>query len=169
MSTKINTLRNSYREADLIASPDQWEYSMKLVDTLYINNGYRDLRAHLNKAGNISTPSFHGSSSIKKYMIKLPFVSDKFSRELNTFISSKKLPFTIIYTRATTLRELFVKTRPLDRAVCTRKECKVCVRLDRYTCVVSGIVYKLCCKLCGEVYVGESGHSAYNDQTRELY
>ena len=93
----------------------------------------------------------------------LPFVSDKFSRELNTFISSKKLPkFTVINIRATTLRELFVKTRPLDRAVCTRKEFKVCVRLDMYTCVVSGIVYKLCCKLCGEVYVGESGCSAYD-------
>ena len=44
MAIKINTLRNSYREANLIASPDQRDYSLKLVDTLYINNGYSDPR-----------------------------------------------------------------------------------------------------------------------------
>ena len=93
---------------------------MKLVDTLYINNGYSDPRAHLKKTGNISIPSFHGSSSIKKYMIKLTFVSHNFSREVNPVRSSKTLPFTVIYTRATTLLELF---RPLD---------------------------SMCCKLCGE-------------------
>ena len=39
MKTKVHTVRNSYREAILIASPDQTEASMKMVDQLYLNNG----------------------------------------------------------------------------------------------------------------------------------
>ena len=160
MAIKINTLRNSYREANLIASPDQRDYSLKLVDTLYINNGYSDPRSYLK--GNISDSHGFRRSSNNKNIVKLPFISDKFTKELNAFISSKKLPFTIVYTRATTLRELFVSTRPLDRVICTRKDCKVCNRLDKYSCIVTGVVYKLVCKLCGEIYVGETGRTAYD-------
>ena len=55
-----------------------------------------------------------------------------------------------------------MRTRPLDKVVCTRRDCKVCPRLDKHSCVVTGVVYKLCCKICGLVYVGETGRSAYD-------
>ena len=38
----------------------------------------------------------------------------------------------------------------------------MCNRLDKYSCIVTGVVYKLVCKLCGEIYVGETGRTAYD-------
>ena len=35
------------------------------------------------------------------------------------------------------------------------------MRLVDHSCTVVGVVYKLCCRLCGGDYVGETGRSAY--------
>ena len=41
-------------------------------------------------------------------------MSDKFAKEVKDFIACYKLPFTVVHTRARTLREVFIKTRPFD-------------------------------------------------------
>ena len=95
-------------------------------------------------------------------MIKLPFVSDQFSADVDHYIQKFKLPFTIIYTGAKTLRDLFCSTRPLDKVYCSRDQCTICERLDgNACCVVSGVVYRIHCTLCGEDYVGETGRTLY--------
>ena len=80
-----------------------------------------------------------------------------------------KLPFSVVYTKARKLRDMFCRSRPLDKLVCTREGCKVCDRLaGAYNCKVKGPVYKVICNYDGENYRGESGRTAY-DRLGEHY
>ena len=97
-----------------------------------------------------------------KHLIKLPFISDKFSTDVDQYIRKYKLPFTIIYTGAKTLRNIFCSTRPLDKLYCCRENCTICDRLDgNACCATSGVVYRIHCVLCGQDYVGETGRTVY--------
>ena len=167
MKTKINTVRNSYREALFIASSDQEEDSMKMVDTLYINCGYKHPRDFISSHKTFN-PNYTPVATFKN-IIRLPFVSDRLSADIDNYIKKYKLPFTVVYTRAQTLRDLFVKTRPLDRNTCVRKVCRICKMLpDETPCVISGAVYRIQCELCGLDYIGETGRTLF-DRLTEHY
>ena len=146
-----------------IASPHQNSYALKFVDELYVNNGYSNPRQYIQEHFKSSYRGQYMRHSDRKYMLKLPFVSDKFAKKLDKFIADRKLPFRVVYTKPTTIRDLFCRSRPLDKQVCTRDSCKVCVRLEgEHNCKQTGLLYRVTCNLDGGRYVGESGRSGYD-------
>lgn len=165
MQTKINTIRNSYKEAQFIASSDQLAQSMKLVDQLYLNNGYVNPRQYIKPSNPhqfTGTFSSFKRQNLKHHILKLPFISDEFSRKVDKYISQHKLPFRIVYLKPVTLANMFCRSRPLDKTVCSRGVCKICTRLSgNHTCKVKGVVYRIVCNLCGGDYIGETGRTAY--------
>ena len=174
LKTKVNTIRNGYNLAEHISSQDQLCHSMKLMDELYINNGYKNPRLFLNrsesyKSNTNSRPQMRNNIfGTNKHVIKLPFVNNDLCWKIDNYIKQHKLPFTVVYTRSRNLRDILCKSRPFDMIECTRKDCKICPRLDGFNCTVKGVVYKIICNICEMDYLGETGRTAFERLSEHL-
>ena len=53
------------------------------------------------------------------------------------------------------------KSDPFRKEKCRKDDCLVCAEGDGGRCIVNGVTYKIACKECGEIYVGETSQNAY--------
>ena len=170
---KINKIRNSYSEADFISTTDQLDHSMKMVDQLYINNGYTDPRQYIQpkNTGTRANMKKRKRKQQQKHLLKLPFINDQFSAKVSRFIKTNKLPLKLVNTRPKTLGNMFCRSRPRDKRECSRQNCNICDRLVSDTgknCKIKGAVYEITCNLCQNKYVGETGRKVF-DRLTEHY
>ena len=61
----------------------------------------------------------------------------------------------------TSLKSKLQRSDPFREKKCKSGDCIVCVEGDGGRCRIDGVTYKVTCKGCGEVYIGQSSKNAY--------
>ena len=130
------------------------EHSRGIVDKLLSNNGYTDPQKLTKHRLKVSTTSRDHTT-----ILKLPYISESFVQCINSFIITHTLPIRTVFTPGTKLRNLFCKSRPHDRPHCHQTNCLICPLIihPNLDCTARGVVYKVICNICNEIYVGETG------------
>ena len=101
--------------------------------------------------------------------LKLPYISERVSEKITTFIRKRNLPIRVIFTPGKKLRDLFCSSRPHDGAKCTLGNCQICPKLiDGKNCATACPLYKITCNLCDEIYVGESCRTLHDRMGEHL-
>ncbi len=134
----------------------------QIVDQLLRYNGYSSPRQYINyRHKTISTRI--GNSDDKMVSLKLPYISEQITDKILRFIKSHSLPINVIFTPGKKLRDLFCSSRPYDKRKCIISNCLICPKLQGDTdCSVVGAVYQVTCKICDQIYVGESYRSLHD-------
>ena len=101
--------------------------------------------------------------------LKLPYISERVSEKITTFIRKRNLPIRVIFTPGKKLRDIFCSSRPHDGAKCTLSNCQICPKLiDGKNCATACPLYKITCNLCDEIYVGESCRTLHDRMGEHL-
>ena len=161
-SVKTNTVINSYREASRIASgPQEREHSLKILDDLLTKNGYQDPRRYLNRRRNNRN---NLNSDDDRTVLRLDFISDSISNKIRNYVKQNHLPIKVTFSPAKKLRNIVCNNRPYDRRKCIINSCKICPLLTTKNkdCEVKNVVYKIKCKICDQLYIGETCRTAHD-------
>ena len=169
--TKVATIKNFYKTAAHCSStPEYKEESMKIVDNLLVNNGYQDPR-RINQTGRlhpIAPTTRHNPSSshiedTNHVTCTLPFINEPFSKEVTQFAHSHNLPVKFIFTPGKKLADILCSSRPHDKPHCTIPNCIICPLITtNHDCKPKCVIYKVTCKLCQELYIGETSRTAHD-------
>ena len=160
-SVKNNTLANLYSEAEKISSgPQEREHSFKILDDVLTKNGYRDPRNHQKqrrRTNRSTTPD-------NRTVLNLDFISDSISNRIRNHIKQNNLPIKVTFSPARKLRNILCNNRPYDRKSCTNSSCKICPLLitENKDCEVKNVVYKVKCRICDQIYIGETCRRAHD-------
>ena len=163
-SVKTNTVINLYREADKISSgPQEREHSFSILDRLMTRNGYQTPRNHSNRRRN-SNSIGNRNRDDNRTVLKLDFISDSISNRIRNHIKQNNLPIKVIFSPARKLRNIVCNNRPYDRRTCIINSCKICPLLitENKDCEVKNVVYKITCKICNDIYIGETCRRAHD-------
>ena len=162
-SVKTNTVINLYREASRIASgPQEQEHSLKILDDLLTKNGYQDPRNLINRRRRNSNN--RKSDSDDRTVLRLDFISDSISNRIRNYIRQNHLPIKVSFSPARKLRNIVCNNRPYDKKKCINNSCKICPLLitENRDCEVKNVVYKIRCKICKQIYIGETCRRAHD-------
>ena len=162
-SVKTNTVINLYREASRIASgPQEQEHSLKILDDLLTKNGYQDPRNFINRRRRNSNN--RKSDSDDRTVLRLDFISDSISNRIRNYIRQNHLPIKVSFSPARKLRNIVCNNRPYDKKKCINNSCKICPLLitENRDCEVKNVVYKIRCKICKQIYIGETCRRAHD-------
>ena len=168
--TKVATIRNFYQTASICSStPEYEEESKKIIDSLLINNGYKDPRRiyqtrQLNPHPSSPRQASHNTSDTNHVTCTLPFIDEQFSKQVTQFARSHNLPVKFIFTPGKTLSQMFCSSRPYDKPHCIITNCVICPLIisDHHDCKVKCIIYKVTCNICQEIYIGETSRTAHD-------
>ena len=169
---KKSTVRNFYKTAAICSSStESHNHSTEIIDRLLVNNGYTNPRLYSKtRVGTTSQGKF--DKDTKTAFLSLPYIDEAFSAHVNHYIKTQNLPITVVYRPGTTLHKLFCSSRPYDNPRCTTKKCKLCAVLENHPkldCTVRNVVYVVKCKICQDLYVGETYrtcHARFSDHIR---
>ena len=95
--------------------------------------------------------------------MKIPFISDKFTKNLYITLKHIDTRAQIVITTPLTLRKLLIKSRIYDNK-CTRVSCDICDKTNSKmdsTYQIKGCVYRIDCIECGQFYIDETMQSLY--------
>jgi hypothetical protein len=166
-TVKINTIRNSYKEARLLSSgPEELEYSLKIVDTLYKKNGFQNPRQH-------DTPPISPTSTalparaVQEHLVTLTldFISEHVANKIRNEVKRLGLPIRLNFVSKNKLKTKLCSSRPYDKRVCRLTgDCKICPLIITINkdCSVKNIVYKIDCLICIQFYLGETERTAHD-------
>ena len=161
-STKVNTAKNFYNTAIVCSSsPEYIEESYQIIEKLLLANGYVEPRNF------IQSRSPKRSNSSRKVTgdcvpLSLPYLTETASNNIMRYINSHDLLIRVTFTPGQKLRDIFCCSRPNDKVTCFNRNCQICPRLtDGSDCTATGVVYKIICKYCNQVYIGETSRSLH--------
>ena len=168
LRTKVEVAKNFYKTAERSSSSsDLAEESKLMIDNLLRSNGYEDPRSFIKT--HIPTPKMDYVSMDDKVCLKIPYVSEFVSYEILRFTKKRKLPINVVFIPGRKLRDILCSSRPLDKAQCTLNKCKICELLENdVDCSTSHPVYQITCRLCNEIYCGESSRSLHERLSEHL-
>ena len=119
------------------------------IDSLLINNGYKDPRRiyqtrQLNPHPSSPRQTSHNTSDTNHVTCTLPFIDEQFSKQVTQFARSHNLPVKFIFTPGKTLSQMFCSSRPHDKPHCIITNCVICPLIisDHHDCKVKCIIYK---------------------------
>ena len=84
-------------------------------------------------------------------------------------IEEAKVRIGVAEVPGTSPKRRLQRSDPFKEKKCKDENCLVCVEGDGGRCRVDGITYKVTCKRCDEVYVGETSKNAYTRGLEHLY
>ena len=167
---KINTIRNSYREARLISSgPDELQHSLNIVDALYERNGFHKPRRY-----DLEQPGFNRKSKpkVKGELVNLTldFISDSVSNKIKNEVKRLKLPFRINFVSNNKLKNKLCCSRPYDKRTCRFNRCRICPNIlsKNKDCSLKNAVYRVDCVKCGGFYIGETERTLHQRMGEHL-
>ena len=78
-------------------------------------------------------------------------------------IISNRTTFKVIFSPARKLRNIVCNNRPYDKRTCIINSCKICPLLitENKDCEVKNVAYKVTCKICNNIYIGETCRRAH--------
>ncbi|KAK6735688.1 hypothetical protein RB195_018739 [Necator americanus] len=88
----------------------------------------------------------------------LPYISDDMSKAVWGCLRKADLQndVRVVEIPPANLKGQLVRSRVYDR-LCTTPSCVVCPYGREGDCMISGVVYRITCKLCGDDHIGETG------------
>ena len=166
-SVKVNTIRNSYKEARLLSSgPEELEYSLKIVDTLYKKNGFRNPRQHDRPpAADPSTALPSRPPQEHLVILTLEFISEHVTNKIRNEVKRLGLPIRLNFVSKNKLKNKLCSSRPYDKRVCRLTgNCMICPLIITINkdCSVKNIVYRIDCLICLQFYLGETERTAHD-------
>ncbi|XGW06639.1 hypothetical protein V3C99_016736, partial [Haemonchus contortus] len=156
--TKRAVVRNMFRTAlKVCTGEDERKESLEMARDIAQLNGY-------GYSPTTHRPFFsgvlrrNGSTFMDgKVPFVLPFISDAVSAAIRKCLKRSGLEnsVAIINVPPLNLKQRLVRNRPYDR-LCTTSNCVVCPTGREGDCAISGVVYKITCRDCGDEYIGET-------------
>ncbi|KAK6737037.1 hypothetical protein RB195_019622 [Necator americanus] len=147
-----------YRTAARVSSSSQEKtWSVNLTHKVAISNGYPAGDGATRQARHPSRRS-NVVDSPEKIPFCLPYISDDMSRAVRGCLRKAGLEndVRVVEIPPANLKGQLVRNRAYDR-LCTTPNCVVCQYGREGDCMVSGVVYRITCRLCGGGYIGETG------------
>ena len=118
-------------------------------------NGYSPVQ-HRNDRKPIYLPARRNWSEHSSAMLKIPFICEKFTREVMKHVKKSGLDIRTVVSPSASLRKSFCKSRPWDVPLCQKPEtCLICRDNGANSCQIRGAIYEISCS-CGATYVGET-------------
>lgn len=146
---KYKVVKNLEKRAMINSTTEiQKQLAQKELTKIVKENGYVGTK--------LQKPISFGGFKKGGTILKIPYVSDNFSREITHAVKKSGLPFSVVFCPPPNLKRIFTKSRFYDQK-CTRKECLICPNNNDGDCKRKGAIYCLKCEECGAEYIGETG------------
>lgn len=148
----------------MCSSDDNYvEESYQIIDRLLLANGYVEPRKFIEyRAPRQNHLPKLTAMDGDRVPLSLPYMSESINNNIIRYIRSHDIPIRVIFTPGRKLRDIFCCSRPYDRKTCFNRRCQICPRLtDGSDCSTVGVVYRIICKLCNQVYIGETSRSLH--------
>ncbi|XGW03292.1 hypothetical protein V3C99_014911 [Haemonchus contortus] len=143
--------------AKVCTGEDERKESLEMARDIAQLNGY-SISPTTHKVFSSGAERRHGSAFMEgKVPFVLPFISDEVSTAIRKCLKRAGLEnsVAIINVPPFNLKQRLVRNRQYDR-LCTTSNCVVCPAGREGDCAMSGVVYKITCRNCGDEYIGET-------------
>ena len=161
MRMKSNIISNTLARVNIASSREHLKTSKNLALKIIENNGYHiDLSK---KRLNNRTIRSSVKNLKKGPILKIPFICEKFTREIQKCIKAYNLPIQVVTIPPPNLRKMLMRTRFYEPKTChlIRKACEICDQNQLGDCKRIGCVYELKCQ-CGECYIGQTAGAIWH-------
>ena len=151
--TKSNIIKAMISKAESVSSDSYRPEARDKAINIARTNGYYD----------IPHPRYRSRYIKDLPILKITFISDNFTRNLDITLKYLDIIAQIIITTPLTLRKLFIKLRIYDNK-CTRISCDICDKKNSKMdgiCQIKGCAYRIDCTECGQFYIGETMQPLY--------
>ncbi|KAK6764420.1 hypothetical protein RB195_024660 [Necator americanus] len=130
--------------------------AVNLAQRIATSNGY--IVDSPRRPGLIAQRDYAKMDDSRKISFCLPFITDYLSKAITTSLVRCGLDdqVRVVEIPPTILKKQLVRNRMYDR-ICLIQNCAICPFGKAGDCMVSGVVYLISCKTCGEQYIGETG------------
>ncbi|KAK6730487.1 hypothetical protein RB195_007133 [Necator americanus] len=144
-----------YRTAARVSSSSQEKtWSINLFHKVAISNGYPGGDGATRHARHPSR-RFNVVDGPEKISFCLPYISDDMSRAVRGCLrkADPEKDVRVVEIPPANVKGQLVRNRAYDR-LCTTPSCVVCPYGREGDCMVSGVVYRITCRLWGDDYIG---------------
>ncbi|EYB83608.1 hypothetical protein Y032_0332g2753 [Ancylostoma ceylanicum] len=138
---------------------EEKEESLALAQRVAAMNGYGKQISRSRKPKEV-LPRVRDFTHAEKIAFCLPFISDEVSTAIRQYLRRAALDkyVAVVDIPPNNLKPQLIWNRMYDR-ICSTPKCVVCPEGRAGDCMTSGVVYMICCKSCGEEYIGETARS----------
>ena len=147
-------------ESAMKAFDEMIEKDVSGVEPLYRPRGWNKVeRARKRRSG--KTEWFRGKAKNESVVFVPATPGSELKRRYTNLIEGSGVKLAVAEVPGTSLKSKLQRSDPFREKKCKSDDCIVCVEGDGGRCRIDGVTYKVTCKGCGEVYIGQSSKNAY--------
>ena len=87
----------------------------------------------------------------------VPYINASVAGDIIKLINRQQLPIHVVFQPPPNLKSILLRSRLYDRTCYNESRCVVCPNGRVGDCGLRGVVYRINCNSCGEMYIGETG------------
>ncbi|XGW17788.1 hypothetical protein V3C99_002406, partial [Haemonchus contortus] len=168
---KRAVVRNMFRTARKVCTgEEERKESLEMARDIPWSNGFYTFPAS-REASSGGVILRHGSTTIEgKTPFVLPFISDEVSASIRKCLKRSGLEnlVAIVNVPPFNLKKRLIRNRIYDR-LCTTSNCVVCPAGREGDCNMTGVVYRITCRVCGDEYIGETARPLHVRVKEHMY